>query len=153
MFTDNWAHSTERWAPCSLKGRMSMGWVLSWKSHLDFIQHAFLVFTVNQSLYQGSANFPKRDRRVFGCPRWLSGKESTCQYRRHEFDPWVRKMPWRRTWQPTPVFVPGKSHGQRSLASYIPWGHKESDNMTKRLNNDNKYLKICRIDSFYNNYS
>ena len=43
------------------------------------------------------------------------------------FDPWVRKIPWRRKWQPTPVFLPGKSQGQRSLAGYSPWGHKESD--------------------------
>ena len=37
------------------------------------------------------------------------------------------KIPWRRKWQPTPVFLPGASHGQRSLAGYSPWGHKESD--------------------------
>ena len=43
---------------------------------------------------------------------WLSGKESTCQCRRLGFNPWVRKVPWRRKWQPTPVFLPGKSHGQ-----------------------------------------
>ena len=42
-------------------------------------------------------------------------------------DPWVRKIPWGRKWQPTPVFLPGKFHGQRSLASYSPWGLKESD--------------------------
>ena len=53
-----------------------------------------------------------------GLPRWLSGKESTCQCRRHEFDPWIRKIPWRRKWQPTPVFLPGKSHGQRSPVGY-----------------------------------
>ena len=47
--------------------------------------------------------------------------------REHEFDPWVRKIPWRRTWQPTPVFLPGESHGQRSLGYYSPWSHKESD--------------------------
>ena len=46
---------------------------------------------------------------------------------RHEFDPWVRKTPWRRPWQPTPVFLPGESHGQRGLAGYSPKGHKESD--------------------------
>ena len=40
------------------------------------------------------------------------------------FDPWVRKIPWRGVWQPTPVFLPGKSHGQRSLVGYSPWGHK-----------------------------
>ena len=41
--------------------------------------------------------------------------------------PWVRKIPWRRKWQPTPVVLPGKSSGQRSLAVYSPWGHKELD--------------------------
>ena len=45
-------------------------------------------------------------------------------YRRWGFDFWVRKNPWRRKWQPTPVFFPGKSHGQRSLVAYSPWGHK-----------------------------
>ena len=42
-------------------------------------------------------------------------------------DPWVRKIPWRREWQPTPVFLPGEFHGQKSLEGYSPWGHKESD--------------------------
>ena len=54
-------------------------------------------------------------------------KESTCQCWRHGFDPWVRRISCRRKWQPTPVFFPGQSHGQRSLAGYNPWGHKESD--------------------------
>ena len=40
------------------------------------------------------------------------------------FDPWVVKIPWRRKWQPTPVFWPGESHGQTSLAGYSPWGRK-----------------------------
>ena len=43
------------------------------------------------------------------------------------FDPWVGKMPWRRERQPTPVFLPGESHGKRSLAGYSPWGCEESD--------------------------
>ena len=46
---------------------------------------------------------------------------------RPEFDPWVRKIPWRRNWQPTPVFLPREFHGQRSIVSYSPWGLKESD--------------------------
>ena len=58
---------------------------------------------------------------------WLSGNESTCQCRRCGFDPWVRKIPWRRKWQPTPVFSPGKSHGQRNPAGSSLWGNKESD--------------------------
>ena len=43
------------------------------------------------------------------------------------FNPWVGEIPGRRKWQPTPVFLPGESHGQRSLAGYSPWGHKELD--------------------------
>ena len=51
----------------------------------------------------------------------LLGKEPACQFRRHKtcgFDPWVGKIPWRRAWQLTPVFLPGESHGQSSLADY-----------------------------------
>ena len=48
------------------------------------------------------------------------------------FNPWVRKIPWRRKWQPTPVLLPGKSHGWRRLVGYSPWGHNESDT-TERL--------------------
>ena len=59
-----------------------------------------------------------------GLPGWLSGKESTRQCRRHEFNPWVGKIPQRKKWQPTPVFLPGKSHGQRRLVDYSPWGCK-----------------------------
>ena len=46
---------------------------------------------------------------------------------RPEFNPWVRKIPWRKEWQPTSVFLPGEFHGERSLAGYSPWGCKESD--------------------------
>ena len=48
------------------------------------------------------------------------------RHRRHRFDSWVGKIPLRRAWPPTPVFLPGESHGQRSLADCNPWGHKES---------------------------
>ena len=54
------------------------------------------------------------------------GKNVCLECRRPGFDPWFGKMPWRRKWQPTPVFLPGKSHGQRSLAGDSPWGLKES---------------------------
>ena len=56
---------------------------------------------------------------IGGLPWWLSGKEPTCQCRRCRSNPWVRKIPWRRKWQSIPVFLPGKSHGQRSLAGYL----------------------------------
>ena len=59
-----------------------------------------------------------------GLPWWLSGKEPSCQCRRPGFNPWVRKVSCRRKWQPTPVFLPGKSHGQRILEGSSPWGRK-----------------------------
>ena len=82
-------------------------------------------------------------------PRWLSGKESACQCRRRGPDSRVGNSPWRRKWQPTPVFLPGKSRGQRSPEGYSPWGHKESD-MTKLLNNSSLTLlrpeTLCLVD-------
>ena len=47
--------------------------------------------------------------------------------KRRGFDPWVGKIPWRRAWQAAPIFLPGESHGERSLVGYGPWGRKESD--------------------------
>ena len=60
---------------------------------------------------------------------WLSGKESAWNVRdeRHGFDPWSRKISWRRAWQPTPVLLPGECHAQSSLAGYSPWGRREVD--------------------------
>ena len=57
-----------------------------------------------------------------GFPDGINGKESACQQRckRHGFDPWVEKIPWRKKWQPTPVFLPEKVHGHRSLEGYSP---------------------------------
>ena len=54
-------------------------------------------------------------------------KNPPANARRYKFDPWLGKIPWRKEWQPTPVFLLGKSHGQRSLGGYSPWGLKESD--------------------------
>ena len=62
-----------------------------------------------------------------GFPGSSDGKESTCHCGSPEFDPWVGKIPWRRDWQPTPVFWPGEFHGQRSLYCYSSWSRKESD--------------------------
>ena len=83
-------------------------------------------------------------------PRWRGGKESACQCRRHwrsEFNPWVRKIPWSKKWQPTPVFLFEKFHGQRSLVGYLCTGsqrvrhhwahmHKRTSGETNRLWDD-----------------
>ena len=62
-----------------------------------------------------------------GRPRWLSGREPACQCRRRRFDPWVRKIPWRREWRLIPTFLPGKCHGQRSRQAAV---HKLTKSQT-----------------------
>ena len=74
--------------------------------------------------HSGLEKYPHGVLLVDGFPRWLSGEEYACQCRRCGFDPCVGKIPRRRVWKPTPVFLPGKSHGQRSPAGYSPWTHK-----------------------------
>ena len=71
------------------------------------------------NIFNGGKNIPHKH-----FPGSTSGKDPTCQC---GFDPWAGKIPWRRAWQPTPVFLPGESHGERSLVGYSPWGHKELD--------------------------
>ena len=71
--------------------------------------------------------------------RWLSGKKSTCQYRRHRFNPWVRKIPWSRKWQATLVFLPGKFHGQSSLEE--PGGHGVTESRTRLCNWEHQEFK------------
>jgi len=65
-----------------------------------------------------------------GLPKWHSGKDLTCQWRRHKrcgFNPSVRMMPWSRKWQPAPVCLTGKFNEQRSLVGYGPWDQEKSD--------------------------
>ena len=91
---------------------------LGWFFSLSF----FVTLTVPRNTGQVS--------RRTGLPGGPSGKEPACQYRRHKrcrFDPWAGKLSDRRAWLPTPVFLPGESHGQRSLAGCSPWGCKELD--------------------------
>ena len=74
----------------------------------------------------GDGAFKEMVKIKWGFPGGTSGKESTCQCRRHkrcEFDPCVRKTHWGGKRTTTPVFLPGKSHGQRSLGGYSPWGY------------------------------
>ena len=68
-------------------------------------------------------------------PRWLSGEESACRCRRHGFNPWVRKIPWRGKWQPTPVCLLGNPLDRGAWQATVHGVTKESD-MTKQLNNN-----------------
>ena len=91
-------------------------------SHLYNLIGVLPSFSNSQKYASWNCGFP-------GLPGSANGKEPTCQCRRHRrlgFDPWVQKISWRGTWQLSPVFLPGKSHGQRSLAGYSPWSQSQT---------------------------
>ena len=67
---------------------------------------------------------PSPPTHIHELPWWCRGKESACLCRRHGFNPCMEKIPWRRKWQATSVFLPGKSRGQKRLVGYSPWGRK-----------------------------
>ena len=109
------------------------GWLLHLEARiLSYgVGHNFLKLPISYlpgvTGISGPAQIKKPSIFLWGFPGGTVGKESACQCRRHRFNPWVGKIPWRRKWQPTPVFLHGKFHGQRSLVGYSPWGCKESD--------------------------
>ena len=85
----------------------------------------------------------------WGLSQGLSGKESTCQCRRCRrcrFHSWVGKIPRKNKWQSTPVFLPGKPHGHKSLMGYRLWGHKELDRTKQLSTHTHTHTHICPID-------
>ena len=94
------------------------------------IQQSLLLYTkFYQHVCLQRWSFVPKKKKKHGLPRRRSDKESTYQCKRckrYGFNPWIRKMPWRRTWQLTPIFLPGKFHEQRNLVGYSPWVHGES---------------------------
>ena len=136
---DSWPdrNTSEKLIPCS-DSQVHFGkdfaerWGGPWK-------HRF------QSVRQSANRIKTTETHVYDNHKWRMWYKITCILRfmkaslvaqmvknllqcgRPRLDPWVRKIPWRREWQPTPVFLPGESHGQRSLAGHSPWGCKELD--------------------------
>ena len=82
---------------------------------------------------------------------WLKQERIHLQCRKTRFDPWVGKIPWRRKWRPTPVFLPGQSHGQRSLAGYSPWVAnsrtwlRQLSTHTRRVKSEETYVYLWFI--------
>ena len=82
---------------------------------------------------------------LLGFQGGASGKEPARQRRTHfRFDPWVEKIPWKRTWQPTPVFLPGESHGQRNLEGYSLQRDKELDTTEATWHTHTYLLEIIK---------
>ena len=105
-------------------------------NHKDILSHFLLSFI---------------DLECIGLPGGASDKEPACQCRRQKnfgFDPWVRKISWKRAWPPTPVFLPGESHGQRSLAGYSPWGRTELNTTEGLGTHQNAYSYVGWGSSF-----
>ena len=84
--------------------------------------------------------------KLFAIPGSSDGKEFTCNARRPTFNSWVMKIPWRREWQLTPVFLPGEFYGQRSLAGYSPWICKELDTTELRNWTDLEVAGMIHVD-------
>ena len=119
---------------------MLMGMLLVWEtqqesqyardwSQTGALDSAFTGMPVVNKVNKESHHLERREIRR-GFPSGASGREPACQCRRckrHGFNPWVGKIPWKRAQQSTPVFLPGEFHGQRNLVGYSPWGRKESD--------------------------
>ena len=96
-------------------------WEQKWQDLLIFLERDFPKFR-----FTGESVLV-RITLVLLLPWWLSWKRIPLQCRkckRCRYNPWVGKIPWRRKWQLTPIFLPGKSHGQGNLAGSSPWGHK-----------------------------
>ena len=156
--TGSWTHALHQWgqraapSPAPPGGDPAMGFQIGvfkrkCKSALlyeiCFLSLCFWMFILKMPVSLDialSSRSSRNDGNVCSyAPQWgfpggsVSDEDSPCQRKRRKSDPWVGKILWRSAWQPTPVFLLGKSHGQTSLAGYSPWGHKES-NTTWQLN-------------------
>ena len=114
--------------PGALGRPRGTGWRGRWEGGSGWGTHVN-PWLIHFNVWQNPLQLKKKEKRI------------CLQCRRPRFNPWVRKIPWRREWQTTLVFFPGKSHGQRSLEGYSPRGHKESDTTERPTHMHTKYLQ------------
>ena len=106
------------------------GWCRKWDGWTISLYYS-CKFSMRLKLHKNK--LPQKIRiSLEGLPWWLIGKESTCQWGRRRFDPWSRKIPWKKKWQPTPLFLPGNPVGGGAWWATVHRVAKESD-MTERL--------------------
>ena len=131
---DGWMHHwlNGLWASSGRWWRTGVPGVLQ-SMRLQRVRHNWVI-EQQQLLGSGRAaiwtQMTEQQQSSYGLPRAASCKETACQYRnwrRHRFSPWVEKIPWKRAWKPTAVFLPGESHRWRSFAGYSPLSHKDLD--------------------------
>ena len=114
--------------PCHiLVSKLSHRYMNQTREYISLFYSLESPWTWNNYLTEIWHNFINRT----GLPWWLRWQRICLQCKRSRFDSWVGKNPWRRKWQPTPIFLPGELHRQRSLVGYSPWGHKESAWLSK----------------------
>ena len=120
------AHVTEMDGP-SLAWKASLQIQLTWTPGRMITPRKYSKLSASALIFFALIFLYSFSRGMDGLPRWLSGKESACQCRRHGFHPWSRNIFWRRKQQPILVFLPGKSHGERSLVGSSPRGSAKLD--------------------------
>ena len=124
----------------------TIAWKIPWTEEPDRLQSTGLQeLDMTQRLnHHHHENLPRPYNKYWDFPDGSDGKAFCLQCGRPGFNPWVGKTSWRRKWQPTPVFLPGKSHGQSSLVGYSPWGRKQSD-VIQQLNNNTVMIRTLTL--------
>ena len=100
-------------------------------TNMGYRRVAYPIISLGRQIFSGQQSYNCKEVFFFfffKLSRWDLGKEFSCQSRRCRFDTWVRKIPWWKKWKPTPIFLPGKSHQQRSLLGYSQWCHRVEHN-------------------------
>ena len=122
-----------RFFPRRTRSKPYTGLLSPWILHQEDKSPECLTLRVNRAcIWESQKATGNKDSTFKWLPWWLRQYRICLQCGRPEFDPWIWKIPWKREWLPTPLFLPGESHGQKSLLGYSPWGYKEMD-MTEQL--------------------